>query len=570
MRIFLFCLLVLCQFNIKVCSQNQSERNIPLPSQAQLEWQKKERIMFVHFGPAAFQGREYDNWSSDIRQMYLSKLNTDQWCQVAKSWGAKMIIFVAKHCGGFCWWQTDTSDYGVKAIPWKHGKGDLMKEISTSCRKYGLDLGVYLYPGDEHWGAGIGSGGKTQDPAKQEAYNKVYRKQLEELLSRYGSIKEVWFDGSCHIDVKDILDKYAPHAVYFQGMNATLRWVGNEDGFAPDPNWYTIKKKDMDTGVATALHSDKNGDAYAPVEVDVPFLNNGGHKWFWAPRTDSLLMTRRQLMDIYCNSVGRGSVLLLNSSPDTTGLIPSSHVAIYKDFGETIHRYFGKPLARTATQSSIAILKFKKAVHVNYVIIQEDLSKGQRILSYQVEGRQGNGSWKVITRGYSVGNKKIDWLEDHLWNEIRLKVLDSKAVPQITNFSAFYVPERRFRDKGAKGGEQQIGYWQSDTYSATSSKQISLDLSPYIKGIGQYEVTFQTLGYDYADNRPSGLEFTDINLKMYGQNMNSSVEHKPDSNMFRITRSQQTLDEYPTVLTMSVKSKPCKTYGVIKIRKVVY
>ena len=213
------------------------EGNIVLPTKAQADWQRKECIMFVHYGPAAFQGREYDNWSSDIRKMYMSKLNTDQWCEVARSWGAKMIIFVAKHCGGFCWWQTDTSDYGVKNTPWKNGEGDVMKDLSASCKKYGLDMGVYVYPGDEHWGAGIGSGGVTKDPSKQEAYNKIYRQQLEELLSGYGTMKEVWFDGNCHIPVKDILDQYASEAVIFQGKHATIRWVGNEDGFAPDPNW---------------------------------------------------------------------------------------------------------------------------------------------------------------------------------------------------------------------------------------------------------------------------------------------------------------------------------------------
>lgn len=208
--------------------------------------------MFVHFGPAAFQGREYDNNSSDIKKMYLSKLNTDQWCQVAKSWGAKMIIFVAKHCGGFCWWQTKTTDYGVSAIPWKQGKGDVMKDLSASCKKSGLDLGVYVYPGDEHWGAGIGSGGITKDPSKQQAYNEVYRTQLKELLTRYGTIKEVWFDGNCRISVKDILQQYAPKAVFFQGECASIRWVGNEDGFAPDPNWYTINTKDLKSSSATA------------------------------------------------------------------------------------------------------------------------------------------------------------------------------------------------------------------------------------------------------------------------------------------------------------------------------
>jgi len=141
-KCLLFYLLVIfSSVQPKVCAQ---ENNIPLPTKAQLDWQQKERIMFVHFGPATFQGREYDNWSSSIANMHLSALNTDQWCEVARSWGAKMIIFVAKHCGGFCWWQTNTTNYSVSHIPWENGKGDVMKNLSVSCKKYGLDLGVYV------------------------------------------------------------------------------------------------------------------------------------------------------------------------------------------------------------------------------------------------------------------------------------------------------------------------------------------------------------------------------------------------------------------------------------------
>ena len=152
--------------------------------------------MFVCLDPCTWQGREYDNHSMPLSRINPSKLNTDQWCEVAKSWGAKEILYVAKHTGGFCWWQTKTSDYSIRNTPYKNGKGDVLKELSESCKKYGLNLGIYVYPGDETWGAGIGSGGKTSDPARQEGYNKVFRQQLTEVLSCYGHITEVWFDGS--------------------------------------------------------------------------------------------------------------------------------------------------------------------------------------------------------------------------------------------------------------------------------------------------------------------------------------------------------------------------------------
>ena len=152
--------------------------------------------MFVHFGMATWQGKEYDDGNFDLSRVNPSKLNTDQWCEVARSWGAKQIIFVAKHVGGFCWWPTTTTEYCVRNIPWKNGKGDLFAELAASCKKYGINLGVYIYPGDVSYGAGIGSGGKTADASKQEAYNKVFRQQLTEVLTRYGSMSEVWFEAS--------------------------------------------------------------------------------------------------------------------------------------------------------------------------------------------------------------------------------------------------------------------------------------------------------------------------------------------------------------------------------------
>ena len=270
--------LIFCTVLVQNAYCQKDNKIIPLPSPQQLAWQHKECIMFVHYGPAAWQGNEYDNFSTPLNNINPTKLNTDQWCQVAQSWGAKTIIFVAKHVGGFCWWQTQTSDYGVRNIPWRDGHGDVLKDLSRSCNKYGLDLGIYLYPGDEHWGSGVGGGGITKDPKMQETYNAVFRQQLTEVLSRYGDIKEVWFDGNCQIEVGDILKKYAPNAVVFQGKSASLRWVGNEDGCAPDPNWYTLDCQDLRTGVATSLHSDVNANCYAPVEIDVPFLNNRGHK----------------------------------------------------------------------------------------------------------------------------------------------------------------------------------------------------------------------------------------------------------------------------------------------------
>lgn len=141
--------------------------SLATPSPQQYAWQEQERIMFIHFGMATWQGREYDNFSTALSRINPTGINTDDWCKAAQSFGAKQIIFVAKHVGGFCWWPTGTTDYNVSNTPWKQGKGDLVAEVAASCKKYGLKLGLYLYPGDDKWGAGLGSGGRTEDPSSK-------------------------------------------------------------------------------------------------------------------------------------------------------------------------------------------------------------------------------------------------------------------------------------------------------------------------------------------------------------------------------------------------------------------
>ena len=572
-KILISCMFILflctpCKLFAQTASDGKSG-NIPLPSQTQIHWLQKERMMFVCLDPCTWQGREYDNHSFPIEKMYLSALNTDQWCETARLWGTKTILFVAKHTGGFCWWQTQTSEYSIRNTPWRDGKGDVLKDLSESCRKYGLELGIYVYPGDETWGAGIGSGGVTEDPAKQEAYNRVYRQQLTEVLTQYGPVSEVWFDGNCHIPVNDLLREYAPDAVIFQGPSATLRWVGNEDGIGPDPNWYTLSSKDMATGVATALHSDVNGDVYAPVEVNVPLMKHGGHKWFWAPDTDSLLMPDEELMTRYYRSVGRGSILLLNSTPDTSGLIPASHVARYKSFGEEIAARFDRPLKRTSGKSEIIEISFPELTEINHTVLQEKLSKGQRVVEYVIEGSTDKGrTWKALYGGSSVGHKKIDHFSTVAVNKVRVRFVKTKASPDIVNFAVYHV-KSRLKDLDEKTGERPviIGGWDRTTFDSIEWKELVFDLTPYMTQIGQYEIQFQTLIEGWRPN--IGLEFKDWQLEMYGREMNGAIKQL-DRSTFRIDRSQQTLDEFKTVLRIHVRRKPLNSFGEIVIRRITY
>lgn len=236
----------------------------PTPEQA--AWQQCEIGMFIHFSMNTWLDREYDDLSWPLAKFNPTKLDTDQWVAAAEAMGAKYIVFVAKHVGGFCTWQTETTDYGVKDTPWRGGKGDVMADLAESCRKRNIKLGVYLSPADRKQGAGVG--GRCGDEEAQRRYDKIYRQQLTELLSRYGEMYEVWFDGSNVVEVGDILKKHAPHAMIFQGPHATIRWVGNESGVAPYPAWNAVSEEAARSGVATARHGNPDGDAWLPNECD--------------------------------------------------------------------------------------------------------------------------------------------------------------------------------------------------------------------------------------------------------------------------------------------------------------
>ena len=584
-KALLFCLLLSGSFMLK--AQNADKKApIPLPSKIQLRFQNYEQIMFLCIDPATWQGREFDDLSTPLNRINPAKLNTDQWCEVAKSWDAKLILFVAKHVGGFCWWQTGTTDYSIKNTPWKNGKGDVIRELSESCKKYGLDLGIYVYPGDPHFDAPLGSGGVTKDTSRQEAYNRIYCQQMTEVLTRYGEIREVWFDGNCHIKgVNEILGKYASQAVIMAGPMNNIREVGNEEGYAPFSNWNTLSAENLKRGVADAIQSDPFGEVYAPIEACVPLLRNKGHKWFWAPNTDKLILTQDQLMNMYYKSVGRGAVLLLNATPDTTGLIPESHVAVYKAFGKEIKRRFDKPVKKVKGEGMSLEMSFPIPTEINHVILQEDLSKGQRVLAFKIDGMNEKGEWNQVYDGTSVGYKRICHFNPVTLKKIKVLFTNTKARPQILNFSVYHIkgvpvePEKRkdnsryydflANKKGTDQGDEpaiEIGKWDNNSYSNSEWKEISFDLTKYVTMTGQYEVAFSA-----KDNsKVSALEFKDWEMEMYGGKTKNYIELINESQIFRITRSQQTLNEFPTILRLKIKSGQEKTSGVIRIRRLTY
>lgn len=545
--LFLLVLLVLSANWKQVFAQQEIELSTPSP--IQYLWHEQERIMFLCLDPCTWQGREYDNHSTPLERIDPKKLDTDQWCETAQLWGAKEILLVAKHTGGFCWWQTETTDYGIKDTPYKNGKGDVLKELSESCQKYGLNLGIYVYPGDETWGAGIGSGGRTKDPLMQEAYNKVFRKQLEETLSNYGEALEVWFDGSCVIDVSDILEKYAKNAVIFQGPHATLRWPGTESGKLFYPAWNTVKSEDFKTGVSTQVHGDPNGDVWAPLETNTTLYN---HYWFWSPKGAKKQKSLDELMDCYYKSVGYGSVFLLNSTPDTSGLIPEADRKLYKAFGDEITRRFNSPLVSINNQKGkVVVLDLPSMQKINHVITMEDYRFGHRIREYKIEGFTTN-HWIELCKGQSVGRKKIDYFNDIEVSKIRLTITKSVNEPVIRNVSVYYVEGFEAPKNNAIRPWSEWQVLQELNLAENNTQSVEVKLSGKIKMPGQFLVKVE------SENSEEKLKVSEVELYYDGRKvLDAFTSVRGDA--ININRTAQVTDESEIVLRFKIKSKEvCK------------
>lgn len=454
-------------------------RAVARPSADQIAWQDLELGMFIHFGPQTWQDGRPENTPVPAAEIDPRRLDTDQWARTAVDLGAKYVVFVAKHQFGFCWWPTNTTDYGVRNIPWQNGHGDVVRDISDSCRRHGLRFGVYVSPRDDHFGAA--TGGICKTAAEQARYNRIYREQLTEVFSRYGRLVEIWFDGSTVTPVGDILQKYQPHAMIFQGPNATIRWVGNENGFAPYPCWNGIDKADAATGTATSLNSDPNGSVWMPVEADVSILRPD---WFWKPVDEAKVLTLTQLLSIYYRSVGRGAQLLLNLPPDTDGLMPEGEVAAAKSFGAEIRRRFLKPVAEMEGRGASLTLKLPRPEVVDTVILQEDTRLGERVRAFALEGLTKKG-WKRIGEGSAIGHKRIQPVAANTVGAVRLSVTKAVGTPAIRSFAAFAIgvaPPEDWNDSAKMWAANLIGGWKDYKFS--------LDITSRVQQAAQYRLRF--------------------------------------------------------------------------------
>jgi alpha-L-fucosidase len=398
----------------------QSQR--PRPTVAQLAWQRDELAMFLHFGVNTFTDREWGDGREDPAIFAPAALDPYEWAKTARAAGFRALILTAKHHDGFCLWPTKTTTHSVARSPWRNGRGDVVREFVDACRAEGLGAGLYLSPWDRN------------HPAYGDSprYNDVYAEQLTELLTRYGTLNEVWFDGANGEGAngkRQIYDwprtfglvrKLQPHAVVFSDAGPDVRWCGNENGTAGEPNWSSVNPARVTVPGATGpdvvpalQRGDPDGSVWRPAEADTSIRPG----WFHHPAEDSRAKTAERLFDIYCRSVGRNSKLLLNVPPTRDGRLHPTDVARLTAFRDLRQAAFGDDLVRnarviwerTGTNTATAEVVWDQAHAIGAVRLEEDIAHGQAVARYAVQGA-ADGEWREISRGTTIGHAKIDRL----------------------------------------------------------------------------------------------------------------------------------------------------------------
>ena len=430
-----------------------------VPTPQQLEWQQMEFTAFLHFGMNTFTGNEWGHGTDSPALFNPSELDCEQWVKALKDGGFKMALITAKHHDGFCLWQTETTEYSVKNSPWKDGKGDVVRELRDACEKYGMKFGVYLSPWDRN----------APSYGDSPAYNKFFIAQLTELLTNYGEVHEVWLDGACaegpngkkqEYDWTAILAKIRelqPKAVTAI-MGDDVRWVGNEGGLGRETEWsatvippgsYTHKKaakealglEEMSKDLGSRELVAKAQEVYwYPSEVDVSIRPG----WFYHAEQDGQVRSLANLVNIYYRSVGCNSVLLLNIPPDRRGLIHEIDVQRIKELSEYINKTFATNYVEKGKQDWAAQVgeskeyDVKPGAMVNTFLIQEDITKGQRVEDFLVEV-YSNGAWQYATEGTTIGYKRLLRFSDCQPEKVRVTIRGSRATANISNVGLYYA-----------------------------------------------------------------------------------------------------------------------------------
>jgi len=553
-----------------------------VPTANQYSALQNEFIAFIHFGPNTFTRMEWGNGMEDPKIFNLQNLNTDQWCKSMKDAEMKMVIITVKHHDGFVLWQSRYTKHGIMSTPYKDGKGDILKELAASCKKYGLKLGVYLSPADlfqiENKEGLYGNlseytertiprpvegrpfENKTTFNFKVDDYNEYILNQLFELLTEYGPIDEVWFDGAHpkrkgnqqynYMAWKELIQKLAPKAVIFGRQD--IRWAGNEAGKTRDTEWNIIPYKedpnkmnrfadltDASLGQREDLYDGKYLH-YQQAEINTSIRAG----WFYRDDVYQKVRSADDVFDIYERSVGGNSTFLLNIPPNRDGKFSPEDVGVLKEVGNRIRNTYHSNLFKNATgtknvldgntetfellnESKEIVISLPEAVTINRFVVQEAIAThSERVEKHAVDAWI-DGAWKEIANATNIGYKRILRFPEVTSSKFRFRVLESRMMPAIKNISAHYYKTRppqlaiARNENGAvaiqtKKQEFAWHYWIPDGDNIT--KNLSAD----------YEIRYTTDGSEPTKNselyaKPFALEHGVVKAVAIDKDIKGSV-----------------------------------------------
>ncbi|MEP6621548.1 MAG: alpha-L-fucosidase [bacterium] len=411
----------------------------PRPSAAQLQWQRDELAMFLHFGVNTFTDREWGDGREDPAIFAPAALDARQWARTARDAGFRSMILTAKHHDGFCLWPTRTTTHSVASSPFRGGTGDVVREMVDACRAEGLRPGLYLSPWDRN-------NPLYGDSAR---YNDLYCDQLTELLTRYGPLAEVWFDGANGEGpngkkqtydwprVWGLVRRLQPNAVMFSDAGPDVRWCGNENGSGGDPNWSTVNPAIVTypgadgPGITAALqHGDPNGTAWCPAEADTSIRKG----WFYHPADDVTVRTPDNLADLYFKSVGRNAKLLLNVPPTRDGVLHATDVANLGAFRERLAGLRARAISgtqgwrTTGARAAETTVDLGRTVAVSGFRLAEPIEHGQSVAKWTLYGAAEN-DWRPLDRGTTIGYARLGKIDRVSVRRVKLVIEDAVDVP---------------------------------------------------------------------------------------------------------------------------------------------
>lgn len=421
----------------------------PRPTPSQLLWQRDELALFLHLGVNTFTDREWGDGRESPSIFNPAALDCTQWARAARDAGARALILTAKHHDGFCLWPTATTRHSVASSPFRGGSGDVVREFTDACLAAGLRAGLYLSPWDRNHPA----------YGDSDRYNAIYRAQLTELLTRYGPIHEVWFDGANgegpngKRQVYDwpatwaLVRQLQPGAVMFSDAGPDVRWIGNERGVAGETNWSTVDPAivtrpgmEGDEVMRSLQQGDREGTVWRPGETDVSIRPG----WFYHPAEDDKVRTPENLEELWFTSVGRNSKLLLNVPPTREGLLHATDVRHLREMRARLDARLADEVTRGA-RTQWRVTGAAQATHevqlttprrVGVVELRERIEEGQRVAAFVLEGLE-DGAWRELLRGTTIGYRRVQRIPQGMVGALRLRVLDAVEPPLPVEVRAY-------------------------------------------------------------------------------------------------------------------------------------